>query len=275
MRLDVFLKPFSPEFLFFFLRIFNILYWSFCPGMMAASICPLKIGLPTSPSSAWCAVGTAPVPVEEEDPEDEDVDQDALSSEEEDPFSAFFGKTKNQTNEKIVRGKYTNFANSERYLLWQQHLYLLPPLQRCSASQSQGICVLGSWVKWSRDRDVGPTDVLCYQSAHWEVIQCQKIGSKKYAVYMTSWTSLQQYERRFFWPMVIADFTTHLRMVPKGVPFTVFLQVWKEAVLMNKLVQIWIQNSNDLKMFMKLRVIFSNGFVMFDTWSHGFLPWIL
>ena len=78
-----------------------------------------------------CAVGTAPVPVEEEDPEDEDVDQDALSSEEEDPFSAFVGKTKNQTNEKIAPGKYTNFANSERYLLWQQHLYLLPPLQRC------------------------------------------------------------------------------------------------------------------------------------------------
>ncbi len=46
-----------------------------------------------------CPVGAAPVPVEEEDPEDEDVDQDALSSEEEDPFSAF-PKQKNLTKQK-------------------------------------------------------------------------------------------------------------------------------------------------------------------------------
>ena len=46
-----------------------------------------------------CPVGAAPVPVEEEDPEDEDVDQDALSSEEEDPFSTFPKQKKSDQTE--------------------------------------------------------------------------------------------------------------------------------------------------------------------------------
>lgn len=235
-----------------------------------------------------CAVGTAPVPVEEEDPEDEDVDQDALSSEEEDPFSAFFGKTKNLTNEKIVRGEVDKFcrnyfsSNTYTWFTWCCFVWaeLATICQRWfprSASQSQGICVLGSWVKWSRDRDVGPTDVLCYQSAYWEVIQCQKIGSKKYTVYMTSETSLQQYERRLFWPIYPywkienVDCWFHIAFVNGAQRSAIHcvLASMERSGANEEIGQIWIQNSNasnDLKMFMKWCVIFSNGFVMFDTW---------
>lgn len=104
-------------------------------------------------------------------------------------FFRMSGKTKNQTNEKkYTTGKYTNSAeitlaatptldSLDVVLFGQNLLPFATVVSSVRLAKPRNLCprIVS---EWSRDRDVGPTDVLCYQSAHWEVIQCQKMESK-------------------------------------------------------------------------------------------------